>query len=144
MSAADCWKPHRAGGPPRAARGALTPSVDFGRRLLEAHNTRGPPHAARGLEPGEVDAGCCRRRPVRLVPARGNVAVHERRLVIECDSYWHMGREAKVRDAQCDAAVRAVGYTVVRLRSDEINADVVHAVQRALAAVDDMEVVLFA
>jgi len=73
-----------------------------------------------------------------------DIAVHERRLVIECDSYWHMGREAKVRDAQCDAAVRAVGYTVVRLRSDEINADVVHAVQRALAAVDDMEVVLFA
>ena len=69
----------------------------------------------------------------RQVPIGQYVAdfyCHDRRLVLELDGGIHEERQQKIHDENRDANLIALGYKVLRLTNEEVQADLDSALER--------------
>lgn len=63
---------------------------------------------------------------------RLDLAFPDRMIVVEVDGSQHEERPAKIADAARDAALEALGWTVIRIRSKTFTVDLARAIERVL------------
>jgi len=80
-------------------------------------------------------AGLCFERQAQVGRYTADVCFADARLLVEFDGdYWHDLPRVRAKDARKDAELQAAGYTVLRIRQREYEADPAAAIARVRAA----------
>src|ERR1019366_8816971 len=65
-----------------------------------------------------------------LLPYVPDFVLRDVPVVVECDGYWHTTRKGILHDQKRDAALRGIGYTVLRFSVKTIYSDVPSIIRR--------------